>query len=257
MAVELAFQEAGEGRPAVILHGLFGSKRSWTSIARQLAATHRVFSVDLRNHGESPWAVQHDYPSLADDVASFVEEKVGGSAAVIGHSMGGKAAMVLALTRPDLVERLVAVDIPPAESIGTQDAFIEALQQVPLATLTRRTEVDAFLAGAIPDRGIRSFLLTNVVAGPEGLSWAINLDTLASEFAVIRGFPDMAAAEPFAKPALFLVGGRSGYVQPQHHAEIRRLFPGAEIAVIPEAGHWVHAEAPEAFLAAAQRFLAA
>jgi pimeloyl-ACP methyl ester carboxylesterase len=255
VAVELAFQEAGEGPPVVILHGLFGSKRNWTSIARQLAATHRVFAVDLRNHGESPWAARHDYPALADDVAHFLEQRLDGPAAVIGHSMGGKAAMVLALTRPELVERLVAVDIPPAESIGTQDAFIEAMRQVPLATLTRRTEVDALLAEAIPDRGIRSFLLTNVGAGPQGLSWTINLDTLASEFAMIRGFPDMAVAEPFAKPALFLVGGRSEYVQPQHHAEIRRLFPAAEIAVIPEAGHWVHAEAPEAFLAAVQRFL--
>jgi pimeloyl-ACP methyl ester carboxylesterase len=255
MAVELAFQEVGEGPPVVILHGLFGSKRNWTSIARQLAKTHRVFAVDLRNHGESPWDSRHDYASLADDVASFVEEKVGGSATVIGHSMGGKAAMVVALARPDLVERLVAVDIPPAESIGTQLAFIEAMRQVPLATLTRRTEVDALLAEVIPDRGIRSFLLTNVAAGPQGLSWMINLDTLAREFAVIRGFPDMAAAVPFAKPALFLIGGRSEYVLPQHHAEIRRLFPAAEIAVIPEAGHWVHAEAPEAFLATVQRFL--
>lgn len=257
MAVELAFQEVGQGPPVVILHGLFGSKRNWTSIARQLAATHRVFAVDLRNHGESPWDARHDYPALADDVAQFLEQSLDEPSAVIGHSMGGKVAMVLALTRPDLVERLVAVDIPPAESIGTQDAFIEAMRHVPLATLTRRTEVDALLAEAIPDRGVRSFLLTNVVSGPEGLSWAINLDTLASEFAVIRGFPDMAAVEPFAKPALFLVGGRSEYVQPQHHAEIRRLFPAAEIAVIPDAGHWVHAEAPEAFLAAVQRFLVA
>ena len=256
MAVELAFQEMGAGPPVVILHGLFGSKRNWTSIARQLAVTCRVVSVDLRNHGESPWDSRHDYPSLAADVALVLEQQVGRPAAVIGHSMGGKAAMVLALTRPDLVERLVVVDIPPAESIGTQDVFIRAMRQVPLATLAQRTEVGTLLSEAIPDPAIRGFLLTNLVAGPGGLSWAINLDTLASEFDAIRGFPDMTAAQPCGKPALFLLGGRSDYVQPRHHAQIHRLFPAAEIEVIPEAGHWVHAEAPAAFLAAVQRFLA-
>ena len=255
MALELAFQEIGEGPPVVILHGLFGSKRNWTSIARQLAMTHRVLSIDLRNHGESPWDSRHDYPSLAADVTWLLEQQIGGPSAVIGHSMGGKAAMVLALTRPDLVARLVVVDIPPAESIGTQDVFIRAMQQVPLATLTQRTEVNALLSEAIPDPAIRGFLLTNLAAGPDGLSWAINLDTLASEFETIRSFPDMPVARPCGKPTLFLLGGRSDYVQPRHHADIRRLFPAAEIAVIPEAGHWVHAEAPAAFLAAVQRFL--
>ena len=256
MALELAFHETGTGAPIVILHGLFGSKRNWISIARQLATTHRVLSVDLRNHGESPWDSRHDYLALADDVGAFVEKQVGEPAAVIGHSMGGKAAMVLALTRPDLVERFVAVDIPPGESIGTQDVFIRAMQAVPLATLTQRSEVGTLLSEAIPDPAIRGFLLTNLVAGPGGLSWAINLDTLAREFVTIRGFPDVTAARPCGKPALFLLGGRSEYVQPRHHAEIQRLFPAAKIEVIPEAGHWVHAEAPAAFLAAVQRFLA-
>jgi esterase len=256
VAIELGFQETGTGAPIVILHGLFGSKRNWISIARQLATTHRVLSVDLRNHGESPWDSRHDYLALADDVRAFVEKQVGGPAAVIGHSMGGKAAMVLALTRPDLVERFVAVDIPPGESIGTQDVFIRAMQAVPLATLARRTEIDALLSETITDPTIRGFLVTNLRTGPDGFSWSINLDALAGAFPAIRGFPDMSAAQPFAKPALFLLGGRSEYVQLHHHADIRRLFPVARIEVIPEAGHWVHAEAPAAFLAAVQQFLA-
>jgi pimeloyl-ACP methyl ester carboxylesterase len=254
-AVELSFCDVGAGEPVVILHGLFGSKRNWASIARRLGSQRRVLTVDLRNHGESPWLAVHEYAALAGDVAGLIEKVVGGPAAVIGHSMGGKAAMVLALTRPDLVDRLVAVDIPPDRSSGTPVGYVRGMQAVSLGSCTRRADVEAALAATIPDPAVRAFLATNVIVRPEGLAWAVNLDAIERQFDTILGFPDLSAAMPFRKPTLFLTGGRSDYVQPHHHAGIRRLFPAAEIAVIPEAGHWVHADAPEAFVDVVVRFL--
>jgi esterase len=253
--VEVAWSEFGAGEPLVILHGLFGSKRNWTSIAGTLGRHHRVLAVDLRNHGTSPWDDRHDYPALAADIARFIEREAGGRAAVVGHSMGGKTAMMLALTRPDLVERLVVVDIAPAVSRGPIGDVLAMLRSVPLERFSERAEVQAALAGMIPDPKLRGFLMLNVVAGPTGLAWAVNLDALARHFDSIAGFPEVPSARAFPGPALFLVGGTSDYVRPEHHAEIHRLFPAATIEVIPGAGHWVHADAPAAFVAVLERFL--
>jgi pimeloyl-ACP methyl ester carboxylesterase len=256
VAVDLSFSETGAGDPLVILHGLFGAKRNWASIARQLAPHRRVLTVDLRNHGESPWDDVHDYPALADDVAALLETRIGGPAAVMGHSMGGKAAMVLALARPELVERLLVVDIAPARSAGAPIDYLRAMRGLPLGSFTRRTEVDEALAHTIPEPAIRAFLTQNAVRGPAGLAWGVNLDAIERSFEAIRGFPEVPAGRSFAKPTVFMAGGKSEYVQPQHRAEIERLFPAATIEIIPEAGHWVHADAPAAFLEAVNRFLA-
>lgn len=255
-AVELAFSETGSGPPLVILPGLFGSKRNWGSIARPLAEHRRVITADLRNHGESPWADRHDYPALASDVGRLIESQAGGAADVLGHSMGGKAAMMLALSRPDLVNRLVVVDIAPVASTGTPIEFVQAMREVPLERLTRRSEVADALAVAIPDRGVRNFLSLNATDSGEGLAWRINLEALEQDFPAILGFPSIEAGRTFPGPTLFLTGGRSAYVRPEHRPEIKRLFPAAVFETIPEAGHWVHADAPAAFVAAVNRFLA-
>ena len=257
MTVELAASDSGAGPPIVILHGLFGAKRNWATIARALAARHRVLAVDLRNHGASPWDDTHDYPALAGDVAHLIRARAGGAAAVIGHSMGGKAAMMLALTAPDLVDRLVVVDIPPAASRATLGDLLHALRNVPLAACSRRADVDAALGASIADPSVRAFLVQNVVIGPQGLSWAVNLDAIERNFPAVTGFPRIPPDRTFAKPTLFVVGGRSDYVRPEHHSEIHRLFPSATLEIIPEAGHWVHADAPEAFVDLVSRFLAA
>lgn len=257
MTVDLAFDERGAGPPLVVLHGLFGAKRNWASIAKALAPRHRVLTVDLRNHGASPWDAVHDYPALAGDVAHFIRTHVGGPAAVLGHSMGGKAAMVLALEEPGLVERLVIVDIAPAPSRTTLIDALRAMQQVPLAACTRRGDVDAALASTITDPAVRAFLVQNVTTGPHGLAWAVNLEALERNFPAIVGFPDVAAGHTFTGPTLFVVGERSDYVRPEHHAAIHRLFPAATVEVVTGAGHWVHAEAPDAFLGAVSGFLAA
>jgi pimeloyl-ACP methyl ester carboxylesterase len=256
MAVDLVFSETGAGSPLVILHGLFGSKRNWSSIARWLGRRHRVLTVDLRNHGESPWDPCHDYAALADDVARVIETHLGGPAAILGHSMGGKAAMVLAVSRPKLVDRLVVVDIAPARSTGTLINALHAMQAVPLTAGMRRTDVEAALVDAIPDRAVRAFLVSNIRTAPDGLAWAVNLDALARHFDTILGFPEIPPGQRFTGPTLFLLGGRSEYVRPEHHAEIRRLFPAAAIEAIDGAGHWVHAEAPGPFVEAVSRFLA-
>jgi|694.fasta_scaffold20410_8 esterase len=257
MTVDLVFDDRGAGPPLVVLHGLFGAKRNWATIAKALAPRHRVLTVDLRNHGASPWNAVHDYPALAGDVARFIHTHVGGPAAVLGHSMGGKAAMVLALEEPDLVERLIVVDIAPAPSRTTLIDALQAMKNVPLATCTRRTEAETALAESIPDPAVRAFLVQNVKTGPHGLAWAVNLEAVERNFPAIVGFPDVAAGRTFPGPTLFVVGERSDYVRPEHHAAIHRLFPAATIEVVAGAGHWVHAEAPEAFLAVLSGFLAA
>jgi esterase len=255
--VALAYHDTGAGDPLVILHGLFGSKRNWASVARRLGGQRRVLTVDLRNHGESPWDDRHDYPALADDVAQVIEAVLGRPAAVLGHSMGGKAAMILAVSRPELVERLVVVDIPPAESAGDTRRCLEAMRAVPLKTFTRRAEVETALAAAIPDPAIRAFLAANVVSRPEGLAWGVNLEALARQFETIRGFPEIPPGRRYDGPTLFVAGGRSHYLLPDHTPAITRLFPAATIEVLTDAGHWVHAEAPDAFVAAVGRFLSA
>lgn len=257
MAVDLAYGETGSGSPLVILPGLFGAKRNWASLARALGEHHRVITADLRNHGESPWAEPHDYPALAADVARLIETTAGGRAAVLGHSMGGKAAMMLSLTRPELVARLVVVDIAPVASTGTPVDYVRAMRRLPLERFTRRSEVADALADAVPDRGVRNFLSLNAAVGDAGLSWTLNLEILERDFEAILGFPAIPPGRSFPGPTLFLAGERSGYLKPEHRPEIERLFPAATVETIAGAGHWVHADAPEAFVAAVNRFLAA
>jgi pimeloyl-ACP methyl ester carboxylesterase len=255
VAVDLSVSAFGEGRPLVILHGLFGSKRNWATVAHRLAIGRRVITVDLRNHGESPWDDAHDYPSMAADVAQVIKHHAGGHAAVLGHSMGGKVAMVLALEHPELVDRLIVVDIAPTRSTATPIEFVRAMRDLRLEAFSSRLDVKEALADAIPDPAIRGFLTLNAIPGPEGLSWTVNLAALEEHFDSILGFPDFPPGTSFNRPTLFLAGGKSAYLRPEHHAEIMRLFPTAVIEVIEQAGHWVHADAPDAFAAAVHRFM--
>jgi esterase len=168
--------------------------------------------------------------------------------------MGGKVAMRVALLYHDLVDRLVIVDIAPVPYRHSFDDYIDAMRSVDLARMTRRSEVEADLARAIPDPGVRAFLLQNLTRGEEGFEWRVNLDALAMNMEDIIGWPDVGVAR-FDGPTLFVAGERSDYLLPEHQGEIERLFPNAEIAVIKEAGHWVHAEQPAAFAERVQAFL--
>jgi pimeloyl-ACP methyl ester carboxylesterase len=256
MTVELAHDAFGQsGPPVVMLHGLLGSARNWTSIAKELAASHRVFALDLRNHGRSPWAATMSFDEMAGDVAAFVERHGLGAVTLIGHSLGGKVAMHLALIRPELIERLLVVDVAPVAYAHSFAPFIEAMRQVDLAAVERRSHADLQLLDAVPDAVLRNFLLQNLVKTDAGFAWRVNLEALAANMDELMGFPTPAADAAYIGPTLFIAGGRSHYIEPEHRPLIERLFPNAEHVVIPGAGHWSHAERPAEFLALARRFL--
>lgn len=255
MTLSLSFSEAGSGPPVVILHGLFGNKRNWGAIAKPLSAEYRVITVDLRNHGDSPWAETMSYPEMADDVAALIEAEVGEPAAVIGHSMGGKAAMLLAFRRPDLVERLMVVDIPPAPRNSGLRPYVEGMRGLDLSSISRRSEAEAALAGAVPDPGIRAFLVQNLQLKDGALEWKLNLAAIDAAMSDIEGFPDIDSEDAYEGACVHLIGGKSDFVLTQHQAEIERLFPAAEIETIADAAHWVHADQPAAFLNSVKRFL--
>jgi esterase len=256
MSLELAYMAHGEsGPPVLILHGLLGSARNWSTFAKQLAAMRRVFALDLRNHGASPWADRMSYDQMAADVRAFMAREAMPTAAVIGHSMGGKVAMRLALAHGQLVERLVVVDVAPVAYRRSFNAYLEAMRGLDLSRISRRAEADALLAEQIDDPGVRGFLLQNLVSAEAGLAWRVPLQALADNMPELVGFPEPREGERYDGPTLFVTGGRSDYVRPEHHAKIRHLFPNAQFVRIPEAGHWVHAEAPETFLEVVGGFL--
>jgi esterase len=256
MTLELAHDAFGEaGSPVLILHGLLGAARNWTGIAKELAARQRVFALDLRNHGRSPWAETMSFDDMAGDVAAFIERHGLRAVALIGHSLGGKVAMRLALTRPELIERLVVVDVAPVAYTHTFGPFVEAMRQVDLTAVTRRSDADLQLQGAVPDAALRNFLLQNPVKTDAGFAWRVNLEALAANMNELLSFPSPAGAAAYDGPALFVAGGRSRYSEPEHRPLIERLFPNAEHAVIADAGHWLHAERPAEFLAQMRQFL--
>jgi len=255
VAATLAHAEWGAGPPVVVLHGLFGSSQNWATVARRLGALFRVLVPDLRNHGASPWARPMDYPAMAEDVAAFMAVQKIPAAPIVGHSMGGKAAMVLALTNPALVDRLVVVDIAPVARPTVLDPYIAAMAHLDLAGLRRRTEADAAMKPDIPDAAVRNFLLQNLVASEDGLRWRINLEVLRDDMPKIAGFPDFPPGTNYRGPTLVVRGGASDYVDDAGLAAFARLFPNHHEVVVPGVGHWVHAEAADAFLAAVTPFL--
>lgn len=238
--------------PLLIAHGLFGSARNWGVIARRLAADRDVITVDLRNHGDSPRAARHRYPDLAADLAEVIAAGPG-QADVLGHSMGGKAAMMLALTDPERVGRLVVADIAPVAYAHDQQRHIAAMRGVDLTGITLRSEADAQLAPLLPDEALRAFFLQSLDLKASPPRWKLNLDALEAEMAHIVGWP--GAEGSFPRPALFLTGASSPYVLPAHHALIRTLFPAASFVALPGAGHWLHAEQPRPFEEAVRAFL--
>lgn len=237
--------EAGAAAPLLIVHGLFGSARNWGAIAKRLARERHVIAVDMRNHGDSPWATGHDYPAMADDLAQVIAAH-GGPMDVLGHSMGGKAAMMLALAHPDLVKRLLVADIAPVAYSHTQRHLVAAMRDMDLHKLSSRAEADAALAASVAEPGVRAFLLQSLDLRAAPPRWRLNLHALEREMDRITGWPETLHA-PFEGPALFLSGGRSDYVLPEHRPAIKAVFPNAKFAKIPDAGHWLHADAPRAF----------
>jgi pimeloyl-ACP methyl ester carboxylesterase len=252
--------EAGEGLagrpPIALLHGLFGAASNWGTIQRRLAAAgHHSIALDLRNHGSSPWAEAMDYPAMVEDAAETLGALGARPAAVLGHSMGGKLAMALALLRPEAVARLVVADIAPVAYPPALRGYVAALRDLPLRPGLTRREADEALRLAVPQPGIRAFLLQNLRFETDRPAWRLNLDAIATAMPVLEGFPDLGGRR-FDGPVLVLAGERSDYIRPEHHARIRALFPAARFGVVPGAGHWVHSENPDGFLALVEPFLA-
>jgi esterase len=261
--VALRLREYGDASsarlPLVLIHGLFGSSANWHGIARRLAPERRVLVPDLRNHGESPWHPRLDYPAMAEDLTALLDGRGIARAHLVGHSMGGKSAMWLALTEPGRVGSLVVVDIAPVRYPSRHGALVAALSDLPLDQIQDRRDADARLAVSIGSAPVRAYLLQNLVhdwtdsGGAGGWRWRLNLPVLARSMETILGFPD-GGERQFPGPVLFLYGSRSDYVTGDGLPRIRAQFPLARLRAIANAGHWVYADQPDAFVAAVAGF---
>lgn len=243
----------GEGPVLVLLHGLFGQSGNFGAIQRRLAASgRRVVAMDLRNHGASPHAPGMDYRTLAADVRETMEHLGLPPCAVLGHSMGGKTAMALALDHPHCVSRLCVADIAPVRYRPHLVTYAIAMRDLALSPDLTRADADAALAPDVADAGERAFLLSNLRLGAAP-HWRIGLDAIIAGMDDIQDWP-IAAAPPYAGPTLFLSGARSRYVRPEHREAIAALFPSARFVSLKNAGHWLHADDPEGFLAVVEAF---
>jgi len=258
-ALSLSFRAYGEGArdrlPVLLIHGLFGAASNWRGIARRLAGQRHVLVPDLRNHGDSPWAERMDYPSMSGDVAALLDAQGIERAHLVGHSMGGKVAMWLALNDPEHVGSLVVADIAPVTYESRFGSLMSALSNLPLAELRDRRDADRRLSEVIGSAPLRGYLLQNLVQDAEGhWRWRMNLTALAASLDLILGFPETGGSQ-YPGPTLFVYGGQSNYLTGETLPRIRALFPLARMRSIPEAGHWVYADQPDAFSAAVMGFL--
>jgi pimeloyl-ACP methyl ester carboxylesterase len=271
-AERLATRTLGEAGPHVVfVHGLFGQGKNWTTIAKGLADTHRVTLVDLPNHGHSPWTDRVDYLDMAEMLATELEH-LSEPVTLVGHSMGGKVAMQLALRRPELLRALVVVDVAPVtyplqggrtddpdEEASPFAAYIAAMRALDLDRLATRNDADAALTAAVPSRMVRSFLLQSLVREGSGTDggwrWRLNLELLERDLGELRGFPEPPPGAAFDGPVLWIAGVNSTYVLPGDRPHMDALFPATRLVTIKGAGHWVHSEQPEIFLTTLRLFL--
>lgn len=237
----------------MLLHGLFGSGQNFASVQRQLARRFRCIALDLRNHGASPHDAASGYDAMAGDVLDTLAARAALPAALLGHSMGGKVAMRLALDRPDTVRRLIVADVSPVPYPPAFRELAAALQALPLAPGLTRTAADARLAATIPDGGLRAFLLQNLRLGGQP-GWRIGLREIAAGLPMIEGWEAPEGAI-YPGPTLFIAGAHSDYIRPEHRPAIRALFPAARFVAVKDAGHWVHADNPAGFVSTLQAFL--
>lgn len=245
------------GTPVVFLHGLFGQGRNWTQIAKSLADRHRTMLVDLPHHGRSRWDDHFDFVRIADQVAALFDAR--DPVTLVGHSLGGKVAMIVALRRPELVDRLCVVDVAPVgyDNSGEFAGYIEAMRRLDLRSLEQRSDADEALREAVPNNTVRGFLLQNLRREDDSWRWQINLEVLGDELDVLGGWPetDLAGAAPYDGPVLWIAGQRSDYVRDEYAAAMDALFPRNRRVTIKDAGHWVHSERPDVFVDVLRRFV--
>ena len=233
----------------MIVHGLYGSARNWGVISKRLSDEREVFAIDQRNHGDSLWRETQSYFDMAGDLQEFLKHF--GSMAVLGHSMGGKAAMVLSILDSNLVEKLIIADIAPVSYSHDNTQYIRAMKKIQLDRLATRTDAIMQLEESVPEPELRSFFAQSIDL--KNKKWKLNLDVLEREMEKIISFPQLPGQ--YEKASLFLSGALSNYLQITHRPSIKKLFPKAKFAKIPNAGHWLHAEKPREFEAAVRTFL--
>jgi len=250
MPLQLAFEDIGDGPPVIVLHGLFGSSRNWRGIARSLSADHRVICVDLRNHGRSPWIGSMNYREMAADVRALIRSEGLGRPVVIGHSMGGKAAMTLALESPESVGRLIVVDIAPVLYADRLTPYAQAMLSLNPRTTSDRADATRQLLDRIPDAATVGFLMQNLIVRDDHFDWMVNLPVIVAAISELCAFPPELIARQFNGPATLITGSASDYVTPAGGAAFAEKFPQAQTIEIDGAGHWVHADQPARFLAA-------
>lgn len=255
MAVQLHFRKTGKGIPLVILHGLFGSSDNWQSFALRMAENSmEVYTVDLRNHGRSPHHPEHNYNAMAGDVKQFIANETGKPVTLLGHSMGGKAAMRTALDFPEWIDKLIVLDIAPTAYPVLHAEIIAALKSVDLDSLQSRNEAGNILSERINQEDVRQFLLKGLYRTDNNrFAWRFNLDVLNKELDKIGEAVD--SEMPFTKPALFIRGEKSNYINEEHFDKILKIFPNAEVLTAPAAGHWIHADNAEWLAEAVKGFL--
>ncbi|MEB2786284.1 alpha/beta fold hydrolase [Algoriphagus persicinus] len=251
--MQLNFKKLGAGKPLIILHGLFGSADNWFTISKDLKDDFTLYLVDQRNHGDSPQSDEWNYEVMAEDLKELMDNEGLEKAFLMGHSMGGKTAMNFALKYPEKVEKLIVADIAPRYYAVHHHDILEGLNALDLNELQSRKEADEELARSIPEIGVRQFLLKSLGRDTDGFQWKINLPVITEKINEVgKALPD---GKSFAGPTLFMAGSNSSYIQQSDLVDIDAFFPDNEVEFIADAGHWLHAEQPEAVVEEIRRFL--
>jgi esterase len=252
--MNLAYHQEGEGSPLIVLHGLLGSKKNWKVLSSSLARKYNVYTLDLRNHGDSPHVDSMLYDEMADDLKEFMDQNKIESCSILGHSMGGKIAMVFALLYPERVHQLLIADIAPRNSNSDHEHLLNAMQAIPIDHLENRGEADQMLKGAVPETSLRQFLLTNLARKDGKFYWRVNIPIILASVSKLIRFPDPGELK-FQGESLFIRGDKSDYLTEEDLPEIKNLFPNYELETIKDAGHWLHAEKPKEFFQVVDDFL--
>ena len=251
--MKLNFRKNGSGPPLVILHGLFGSLDNWFSIAKELVEHYTLYLVDQRNHGDSPHSNEWNYGVMVEDLRELLDAEGLDSVYLMGHSMGGKTAMNFAVRYPGRVRKLIVGDIAPRYYPIHHQVILEGLNALDLSQLQSRKEADDHLAKFIPELGIRQFLLKSLGRDGQGFAWKINLSVITEKIEEVGKALEEGAI--FEGPTLFLSGANSNYIQEKDLSDMKRHFPNFTWVSIPNAGHWLHAEQPQAVIKEIRNFL--
>ncbi len=252
--MQLHFQSFGEGYPLIILHGLFGALDNWYTIGKKLSDTYNVYAVDQRNHGRSPHHDSHTYNDLANDLYLFMHEQNIDTAHILGHSMGGTTAMQFAAHRPEMINKLIVVDMAPRDYEPRHDSLFKAFEAVDPWQFSRRNEIDEALERYVPDPAVRQYLLKNITRDDDHrFRWKFNVKAIKENYQAIVSGPEIDGT--ISAPTLFIKGERSSYITDDDVKMIKEIFQKVEIETIPDAGHWIHSDAPDRLLEIVKEFL--